>query len=86
MVNLLKFDCNKQPFWTSHFEITYILISKWASLDICDVQNKYYYFAKILHSKKSDYGFRNVADSTPFLHKANFILNNSKNPVIKEMN
>ena len=75
MVNLLKFDCNKQLFWTTHFEITYILlISKWVSLNISDVQNKYYYFAKILHSKKSDYGFRNVADSsTPFLHKANFM-------------
>ena len=51
------------------------------SLNISDVQNKYYYFAKLLRSKKSDYGFRNVADSTPFLHKANFILDN-KYPVI----
>ena len=69
IVNLLKFDCNKH-FWTTHFEITYIiLISKWVSLNISDVQNKYYYFAKILHSKKSDYGFRNVADSTPFSTK-----------------
>ena len=69
------FDCNEQSFWTYHCEITYILISKYVSLNISDVQNKYYYyFAKLLHSKKSDYGFRNVADSsTPFLHKANFM-------------